>query len=100
HDANHDEVAHPCDMGHDCATARYIAALDPATVRELVWAARERQWIPVSESHPATARVVLVNSDGYVWLGYFTGDLWLRLPGHSILNNVTHWMPLPEVPHD
>ena len=42
HDANHDEVAHPCDMGHDCATARYIAACDPATVRELVRAAKER----------------------------------------------------------
>lgn len=40
HDADHDEVAHPCDMGNDCATARYIASLDPATVRELVRLAR------------------------------------------------------------
>lgn len=77
-----------------------VRELDPATVSELVRAAKERRWVPVSESHPATAREVLVNSDGYVWLGYFTGDLWLRSPGHSILNNVTHWMPLPGVPHD
>ena|SRR5690606_25643725 len=40
HDADHDEVAHPCDMTHDCATARYIAACDPDTIRELVRAAR------------------------------------------------------------
>lgn len=58
------------------------------------------QWIPVSERMPDDGDKVLCRwEDGWMYVGYWLGGEWMNSV-HSRMNmqNVTHWMPLPEAP--
>lgn len=89
-------------------TARMLATLDPATVRELVLAAKERQWQPI-ETSPHETLVVLGWREAN---GAWKQEIAMASAGLRHLHNApdiwrhpaaTHWVPLPEppeVPHD
>ena len=55
----------------------------------------ESKWIPVTERLPEEYKAVFVcYESGKVYINYTTrGGKW-----HSIGDDITHWMPLPEPP--
>lgn len=60
-------------------------------------------WIPVSEHLPDDDTIVLVHVPGAsepVWIGFYVSeyDDWVWAEGATIVEEVTHWMPLPEPP--
>lgn len=58
------------------------------------------RWTPVAEQLPETDKLVLVvKSDGDMAVAVWNAALgWLHYWSGSRVKNVTHWMPLPELP--
>jgi len=59
------------------------------------------EWVSVEDRLPEGDRTVLV----LVWAGHFeigtwTGEYWYCDRDVERLYRVTHWMPLPEPPHE
>ncbi len=81
-----------------------------AVIEEAQAPAKEMQWISVDERLPEKMAPVLVHSDRDLfgkwsscciaqWWDYHNGPLWHdSFNGEWMIHNVTHWMPLPEVP--
>ena len=67
-------------------------------------AARKKfgKWIPMAKQRPPEARVLVVrevaNGNRYIDMASWWHDDPCGLPAISSLQNVTHWMPLPELP--
>ena len=59
---------------------------------------RRDRWIPVSERLPDHTNTVIVSDEHGVWFAYRDGKLgeWWDCDGP--LEDITHWMPLPEPP--
>jgi hypothetical protein len=55
-------------------------------------------WQPI-ETAPKDQRDVLVLSGGFIMIAYFDNDTWWAMNGFG-LDDVTHWMPLPEPPKE
>lgn len=65
-------------------------------------------WIPIKDSRPPEKDWVLLycpHLSPYVWVGYmdFRGEFTVKEPGGSEIwmffkDDITHWMPLPELP--
>lgn len=56
------------------------------------------EWVSVGEKLPSSAmsqRVLVYSPERGVEHGYWSGDYF-----HGECDDVTHWMPLPEIPHD
>lgn len=87
-----------------------MEALETGTKREKERADRQSRWIPVTERLPEICENVIVyvvyHSSRYVNVirsvvpAYYTEDgFWMY--GRGIrLQNVTHWMPLPDAPEE
>lgn len=60
-------------------------------------AAREREWIPISEQMPELARKVIIYRDGSVCEGEYQGKFGWHVWA-TWRQDVTHWMPLPDPP--
>jgi hypothetical protein len=73
--------------------ASLIEAIPAADVRPV-------RWIPVEERMPETDKMVLVvRSDGDMAVAGWNAALgWLHYWSGFRVRNVTHWMPLPELP--
>jgi hypothetical protein len=58
------------------------------------------KWIPVTERLPEIRKWVLIYTEiGRTLVAAWYGDGW-GTTSFVALNNVTHWMPLPETPKD
>lgn len=60
----------------------------------------DMKWISVDKRLPDDGMTVLVAAPGAsepVWLGYYE-DRWYWENHEHVRQNVTHWMPLPELP--
>ena len=63
----------------------------------------ERRWVPVSERLPeAETRVLVATPTGYMEVDWRFSEpiIDCGLANFYSLDNVTHWMPLPESPND
>lgn len=60
----------------------------------------KQEWISVDERLPETRETILYFNGEWVDACYFDGDNFMTLDTYesSIVDNVTHWMPLPEPP--
>lgn len=59
------------------------------------------EWIAVGDRLPDDDTVVLVacpDASEPVWLGFYSENEWVDPEYFRIIINVTHWMPLPELP--
>lgn len=58
------------------------------------------RWIPVSERMPDHTNTVIVGDEHGVWFANRENKLagWWDTCGGGMMENVTHWMPLPEPP--
>lgn len=59
-----------------------------------------QRWIPVAERLPETTCRNLVTKYGIPFLAYYTGKEWRESGTLSVIDGITHWMPLPEPPKD
>ena len=62
-----------------------------------------RGWRETSKVLPPHAEPVLMRDDeGAIFVGRFEGDAWLTDPESVIftMDEVTHWMPLPDQPEE
>lgn len=64
-----------------------------------------RSWISVEERLPERyTDVAIIERDGVHWwykVAYLGAcDVWALNGGHRVLGDVTHWMPLPELPEE
>lgn len=87
-DASHQEAATAGDTENRTEPAGGIKRSD------------DMQWISVEERLPDDGLTVLVAVPGAsepVWLGYYE-DRWYWENAEYVRENVTHWMPLPELP--
>ena len=58
-------------------------------------------WIPVTERLPEENRRVLVCLSSKVTVvAYLRENIWYVAWNRAALNNITHWMPLPEAPKE
>lgn len=54
------------------------------------------RWVPITERLPDTRRVVMLSGDGEMAIA-----LGKRItPGIAQMMNITHWLPIPELPND
>lgn len=60
----------------------------------------QQRWIPVTERLPEDDDDVLIMSSGSISMGYFNifRGYWVAYEGDD--DNITHWMPLPELPEE
>jgi len=67
----------------------------------LEWA-EQSPWIPVSERLPEGVTGCLINYNGGVvkHVNYLSIDKSFRTGGGQEICNVTHWMPIPEMPDE
>lgn len=63
---------------------------------------RKSEWVPVSEGFPDVGEAVLVcdTREDYVSCWEYYGGYWTKEDSVFPLNEVTHWMPLPEPPKE
>lgn len=59
-----------------------------------------QKWIPVAERLPETTCRNLVTKYGIPFLAYYTGKEWRESGTLSVVDGITHWMPLPEPSKD
>lgn len=79
---------------HHCAAENGLDAL--ALIRQLE--AQVPRWIPVEERLPKKwMQVLAYTSDGYRETMVYDGHWWWQ---RDVVVNVTHWMPLPEMPKE
>ena len=64
------------------------------------WRKPETGWIPVTERLPETGTSVFVREGNFTGIGFFGRHTqkWIEPISGAHLDNVTHWMPLPEPP--
>lgn len=63
----------------------------------------EMKWIPVSERLPDNWQLVLVCNIREDWIGcweYSCGEEWSDYYLTFSTSDITHWMPLPELPKE
>ena len=60
------------------------------------------KWIPVGERLPEEDEGVVLVYSGEVEPAVISGDIFLEYDKYEgwVINNVTHWMPLPEPPKE
>ncbi len=58
------------------------------------------EWIPVTERLPEHTNTVIVCDEHGVWFANRENKLegWYDTCGGGVMENITHWMPLPEPP--
>lgn len=66
------------------------------------WNTRTSGWIPCSERMPPTGTRVYVREGDFTAIGFFGKftQRWIEPISGAHLDNVSHWMPLPEPPED
>lgn len=63
------------------------------------WNKPNTEWIKCSDHMPEEHKPFLVFSDGDIEVGSHCNNWWIDSNGCKI-QNVTHWMPLPEKPKE
>ena len=57
-------------------------------------------WIPVTERLPETTSLCIVTKYRVPFLAWYTGKNWRAADTVSVVDGITHWMPLPEPPKE
>lgn len=58
-----------------------------------------QEWIPVSERLPeTTCRNLVMTRHGIAVIAYYDGNVWRYSAILSVVDAVTHWMPIPQPP--
>lgn len=60
------------------------------------------KWIPVSEGLPENCVDVLICdvADGFIAVGFLDEERWVCRDWFFDMEEITHWMPLPELPQE
>lgn len=78
----------------------YQDELIPGFRKQIKELEAKSKWIPVTERLPETTCRNMVTKYGIPFLAYYTGKEWRESGTLSVLDGITHWMPLPEPPKD
>ena len=82
---------------------KVMSAYEIGYIEGAVWADAHPHWLSVEDELPKIGKDVLVlREDGEMQVAHQYNESiarWWSVDGFPLKNNITHWMPKPEVPH-